>query len=110
MTRRAGGEGPRAEVRARRGPARAIPFALLALLVPSAPAPAQPAADCARHAGEFPALVGRSEAAVRAALAVMPGIRTIRAAAPGAALTQDYRADRATLLVERGLVLRITCG
>ena len=77
MTRVAGGGGrfSQGAARARRG------LALAALLVAAAPAPAQPAADCARHEGEFPALLGRSEAAVRAALGAMPGIRAIRAAA-----------------------------
>lgn len=82
-----------------------------ALLLVSAAACAQPTAEgCARHQGEFPPLIGGSLEAARAALDRMPGIRTIRVGAPGTPMTQDYRADRATVLVEGGVVRRITCG
>ena len=83
---------------------------LLALLLLAAPALAQPAVGCAQHEGAFAALLGRNEAAVRAALAALPGIRTIRVGGPASAMTQDYSPDRATVLVDRGVVLRITCG
>ena len=89
----------------------AIPFALAA----AAGCAQQPAAPpepegCARHQAAFPALIGGSEAAARAALAAMPGIRTIRSGGPDTPMTRDFRPDRASILVENGVVTRISCG
>jgi hypothetical protein len=72
--------------------------------------PAPPAARCARHEPAFAALVGRDGSAVRGALAATSGHRTIRAVAPDAPVTLDHRAERATLLVDRGVVRAIACG
>ena len=35
---------------------------------------------------------------------------TIRSGGPGMPMTRDYRADRATIMVERDMVTSITCG
>ncbi len=84
-----------------------------AVLLAAALAGIGPAAaedGCARHATAFPALIGGAEADVLAALRAMPGIRTIRTGAPDSPMTQDWRPDRATVIVAGGRVLRITCG
>jgi hypothetical protein len=47
---------------------------------------------------------------VRAALQAMPGISTVRMGGPTTPMTKDYRIDRATGLIENGVVTRITCG
>jgi len=47
---------------------------------------------------------------VRAALQSMPGINTVRMGGPTTPMTKDYRLDRATGLIENGVVTRITCG
>ncbi|MBR0651389.1 peptidase inhibitor I78 [Roseomonas terrae] len=85
---------------------------MAALLVGAVAACAQPAAaaGCAAHEASFPALIGRSEADVRTALAAMPGIRAVRVGGPDTMMTQDFREDRATVLVVDGAVRRITCG
>jgi hypothetical protein len=75
---------------------------------PSAPLVNGPA--CQDHRAGFPALLGRSEMAVRQALAGLPGIIQIRAAGPNAPMTRDFRPQRASLLVVDGQVLRIDCG
>ena len=74
-----------------------------------AAAPAQPVA-CAAHEAAFPALIGRTEAEVRATLSAMPGIRAIRSGGPNTPMTMDYREDRATLTIVSGRVTRIICG
>jgi hypothetical protein len=66
--------------------------------------------DCAAHRDGFAALIGKSEPEARAALANMGGIMTIRSGGPGMPMTRDYRADRATIMVERDMVTSITCG
>lgn len=68
------------------------------------------AAGCAAHRERFAALIGKSEPEVRAALVKMGGIMTIRSGAPGMPMTRDYRADRATLVVETGRVTSVVCG
>ncbi|MBU8545665.1 MULTISPECIES: hypothetical protein [Roseomonadaceae] len=65
---------------------------------------------CADHAEALPALVGRPEAEVRAALGAMPGIRTIRLLAPNQPATRDYRVDRAGGVVQGGVVESLACG
>lgn len=67
-------------------------------------------ARCADHAAALPALVGRPEAEVRAALAAMPGIRTIRLLAPNQPATRDYRVDRVGGVVRNGVVESLACG
>ena len=83
----------------------------LTLLAPVAAA-AQPAprVACAAHEAAFPALIGKPQAEVEAALRAMPGIRALRAGGPNAPMTMDYREDRATLTVVNGRVTRIACG
>ena len=95
---------------------RALPLGVLALLAacaeqapPSAEAAAPPT-ECAAHEPEFRALIGLTEAEVRAALGAMPGIRSVRSGAPNAPMTSDFRIDRATIVVSRGRVIRIGCG
>lgn len=78
-------------------------------------APAQMAAvpapeGCAQHQARFPALLGKAPEEVRVALQAMPGISTIRMGGPNTPMTRDYRIDRASVLVENGVVTRITCG
>lgn len=68
------------------------------------------AAGCAAHRERFAALIGKSEPEARAALVKMGGIMTIRSGAPGMPMTRDYRADRATLVVETGRVTSVVCG
>ena len=65
---------------------------------------------CTAHQAEFPALAGLTEAAAIAAVERMPGIRTVRVAGPGSAMTRDYRPDRATLMLRDGRVERVVCG
>lgn len=74
------------------------------------PPPGLAATGCAAHAEAFGPLLGRPEAEVRAALGAMAGIRTVRAGGPGAAMTRDYRPDRATILLRDGRAERIDCG
>lgn len=78
-------------------------------------APAQSQAQaapegCARHEARFPALLGEAPEEVRAALQAMPGITTVRMGGPNTPMTRDYRIDRASALIENGVVTRITCG
>jgi len=72
--------------------------------------PAEAAGGCARHAAEFAALAGSSERDTLDALRAMPGIRAIRVGAPDSPMTQDWRSDRATVIVRDGRVVRVTCG
>jgi hypothetical protein len=65
---------------------------------------------CARHQARFPALLGKAPDDVRAALQAMPGINTVRLGGPNTPMTKDYRIDRATALIENGVVTQITCG
>jgi hypothetical protein len=68
------------------------------------------ARGCAAHRERFPALLGKSEPEARAALVEMGGITMIRSGGPGMAMTRDHRAERATLVVEHGVVKSIACG
>ena len=65
---------------------------------------------CARHEARFPALIGKAPDEVRVALQAMPGINAVRMGGPTTPMTKDYRIDRATGLIENGVVTRITCG
>ncbi|MEY3731523.1 MAG: Peptidase inhibitor family [Pseudomonadota bacterium] len=89
----------------------------LALLISAAPAASwaqaqtsQPPEGCAQHQARFPALLGKAPEEVRAALQAMPGITTVRMGGPNTPMTRDYRMDRATVLIENGVVTQITCG
>jgi len=73
-------------------------------------AQAQAPEGCARHEARFAALLGKAPEEVRAALQAMPGISTVRMGGPTTPMTKDYRLDRATGLIENGVVTRITCG
>ncbi len=78
-------------------------------------APAQSQAQgapegCAQHQARFPALLGKAPEEVRAALQAMPGITTVRMGGPNTPMTRDYRIDRASALIENGVVTQITCG
>ncbi|MCA3280189.1 MAG: hypothetical protein ING10_13050 [Roseomonas sp.] len=44
------------------------------------------------------------------ALQAMPGVTTVRMSGPNTPMTRDYRIDRATALIEYGVVTRIMCG
>jgi hypothetical protein len=66
--------------------------------------------DCAAHQARFPALLGKAPEEARAALQAMPGISTVRMGGPNSPMTRDYRIDRATVLIENGVVTQITCG
>jgi hypothetical protein len=86
---------------------------VLAACAEPAPPPPQPVAapaGCAAHEGQFRALIGMTEAEVRAALSAMPGIQSVRSDRPGAPMTAALPADRATIVVSRGRVIRIGCG
>ncbi|MBR0671499.1 hypothetical protein [Neoroseomonas soli] len=85
-------------------------LAAAVLLLSVATACAQPAEGCLRHQAGFAALIGGSPEAARAALERMPGIRSVRVGGPDTPMTRDYRPDRATVLVEGGVVRSITCG
>ena len=87
-------------------------LATLLILLAPAMAQAQPTqrATCAANEARFPALIGRPQAEVEAALRAMPGIGVLRALAPNAPATTDYRGDRATLTVVNGRVRSIVCG
>jgi len=89
----------------------------LALLISAAPAASwaqaqssQPREGCAQHQARFPALMGKAPEEVRAALQAMPGINMVRMGGPNTPMTRDYRIDRATVLIENGVVTQITCG
>lgn len=71
---------------------------------------AQAPEGCARHEARFAGLLGKAPDEVRAALQAMPGISTVRMGGPTTPMTKDYRIDRATGLIENGVVTRITCG
>ena len=73
-------------------------------------AQAQAPEGCARHEARFAALLGKAPEEVRAALQAMQGISTVRMGGPTTPMTKDYRIDRATGLIENGVVTRITCG
>ena len=85
----------------------ALCFGLLTL---AGGAQAQAPDGCARHEARFPALLGKAPEEVRAALQAMPGISTVRMGGPTTPMTKDYRMDRASGLIENGVVTRITCG
>jgi hypothetical protein len=70
----------------------------------------QPLEGCAQHQARFPALLGKAPEEVRAALQAMPGITTVRMGGLNTPMTRDYRMDRATVLIENGVVKQITCG
>ena len=65
---------------------------------------------CAQHQARFPALLGKAPEEVRAALQAMPGVNTVRMGGPTTPMTRDYRIDRASMLIENGVVTQITCG
>ncbi|MCA3303937.1 MAG: peptidase inhibitor I78 [Roseomonas sp.] len=72
---------------------------------------ASPAPEgCAQHQARFAGLLGKAPDEVRAALQAMPGISTVRMGGPTTPMTKDYRIDRATGLIENGVVTQITCG
>ena len=71
---------------------------------------AQAPEGCARHQARFPALLGKAPEEVRAALQAMPGISTVRMGGPTTPMTRDYLLDRASVLIENGVVTQITCG
>ena len=73
-------------------------------------AQAQAPEGCAQNQARFPALLGKAPEEVRVALQAMPGISTVRMGGPTTPMTKDYRIDRATGLIENGVVTRITCG
>jgi len=85
----------------------ALCFGLLTL---ASGAQAQAPEGCARHEARFAGLLGKTPDEVRAALQSMPGISTVRMGGPTTPMTKDYRTDRATGLIENGVVTRITCG
>ena len=72
-------------------------------------AQAQAPEGCARHQARFAGLLGKAPDEVRAALQAMPGISTVRMGGPTTPMTKDYRIDRATGLIENGVVTQITC-
>jgi hypothetical protein len=80
------------------------------LLTLASGARAQAPEGCARHQARFPALLGKAPEEVRAALQAMPGINTVRMGGPNTPMTRDYRIDRASVLIENGVVTQITCG
>ena len=83
---------------------------ILAAIVLATPALAQNRPLCEDHREAIAALTGKTEAEARAALATMPGVRTIRLLAPNQPATMDLRPDRVTGLVRDGRVERIGCG
>ena len=96
---------------------RLVPFVALAALIgaglagaASAQSQTSPMPGCAAHQARFPALLGKAPEDVRVALQAMPGIATVRMGGPNTPMTRDYRMDRATVLIENGVVTRITCG
>ena len=85
----------------------ALCFGLLTL---TSATQAQAPEGCARHQARFAGLLGKAPEEVRAALQAMPGISTVRMGGPTTPMTKDYRIDRATGLIENGVVTQITCG
>ena len=83
---------------------------MITILLSAGGVQAQAPEGCARHEARFPALLGKAPEEVRAALQAMPGINTVRMGGPTTPMTKDYRLDRATGLIENGVVTRITCG
>ena len=72
---------------------------------------ASPAPEgCAQHQARFAGLLGKTPEEVGAALQAMPGITTVRMGGPNTPMTRDYRIDRASVLIENGVVTQITCG
>ena len=72
---------------------------------------ASPAPEgCAQHQARFAGLLGKTPEEVGAALQAMPGITTVRMGGPNTPMTRDYRVDRASVLIENGVVTQITCG
>ncbi|MCA3361384.1 MAG: hypothetical protein INF79_01485 [Roseomonas sp.] len=86
------------------------PIAGILVIACTAGALAQAPEGCARHQARFAGLLGKAPDEVRAALLAMPGISTVRMGGPTTPMTHDYRTDRATGLIENGVVTRITCG
>ncbi|WP_431284933.1 hypothetical protein ACQW02_09000 [Humitalea sp. 24SJ18S-53] len=82
--------------------------ALLALLL-AWPAQAQQPL-CTDHQDLFPALIGGPPEAALTALSGLPGIRSVRITGPNTPMTRDFRPDRATIILEDGVVRSITCG
>jgi len=72
--------------------------------------PAPVPEGCPQHQARFPALLGKAPDDVRTALQAMPGITAVRMGGPTTPMTRDYRIDRATALIENGVVTQITCG
>jgi hypothetical protein len=87
----------------------ALTVGFLAIAIAGA-AQAQAPEGCARHEARFAALLGKAPEEVRAALQAMPGISTVRMGGPNTPMTRDYRIDRASVLIENGVVTQITCG
>jgi hypothetical protein len=83
---------------------------VLGALLFASPALAQTGPVCEDHREAIAALVGKTEAEARAALARMPGVKTIRLLAPNQPATMDLRPDRVTGLVRDGRVAQIGCG
>ena len=84
---------------------------MIAILLSAGASQAQAAPEgCAQHQPRFPALLGKAPEEVRAALQAMPGITTVRMGGPTTPMTRDYRIDRASVLIENGVVTQITCG
>jgi hypothetical protein len=83
---------------------------ILGALLLATPALAQPGAVCEDHREAIAALTGKTEAEARAALARLPGVRTVRLLGPNQPATMDLRPDRVTGLVRDGRVERIGCG
>jgi hypothetical protein len=46
----------------------------------------------------------------RASLHTMSGVNTVRMGGPTTPMPRDYRIDRASVLIENGVVTQITCG
>jgi hypothetical protein len=83
---------------------------VLAALLLATPAFAQAGPVCEDHREAIAALAGKTEAEARAALARMPGVRTIRLLGPNQPATMDLRPDRVTGLVRDGKLEQIGCG
>lgn len=83
---------------------------MIAILLSAGASLAQSPEGCAQHQPRFPALLGKAPEEVRAALQAMPGITTVRMGGPTTPMTRDYRIDRASVLIENGVVTQITCG
>ncbi len=83
---------------------------IVAALLLTTPALAQPRGRCTDHREAIAALTGKTEAEARAALATLPGVRNIRLLGPNDAATMDIRVDRVTGILCDGRVVRVDCG